>query len=87
MRAGGNPGPFVGFESWSTHQERRPSRGLDARRWGIFNLVEGVIDHTILGLHHVREGGNELPWDLGFLALGVVLIVGGWLLVRSGANA
>lgn len=52
--------------------------------WGIFNLVEGVIDHTILGLHHVREGGNELPWDLGFLAFGAALIVGGWLLVRSG---
>ena len=51
--------------------------------WGIFNLVEGVIDHAILGLHHVREGGNELPWDLGFLAFGVVLVVGGWLLVRS----
>ena len=51
--------------------------------WGIFNLVEGVIDHAILGLHHVREGGSETPWDLGFLAFGVVLIVGGWLLVRS----
>jgi uncharacterized membrane protein len=54
--------------------------------WGIFNLVEGVVDHAILGLHHVREGGNELPWDLGFLALGVVMIVGGWFLVRSGGR-
>jgi uncharacterized membrane protein len=54
--------------------------------WGMFNLVEGIVDHTILGLHHVREGGNELPWDLGFLALGVVMIVGGWFLVRSGGR-
>ena len=23
--------------------------------WGIFNLVEGVIDHQILGIHKVRE--------------------------------
>jgi uncharacterized membrane protein len=23
--------------------------------WGIFNVVEGVIDHLILGVHHVNE--------------------------------
>ena len=52
--------------------------------WGIFNVVEGVIDHLILGLHHVREGGSELAWDLGFLAFGLALIVGGLLVARSG---
>jgi uncharacterized membrane protein len=51
--------------------------------WGIFNVVEGIVDHLILGIHHVREGGSELAWDLGFLAFGVALIVGGLLLVRS----
>ena len=53
--------------------------------WGLFNLVEGVIDHHVLTLHHVREGVNinETAWDLGFLAFGVLLIVGGWLLLRS----
>jgi uncharacterized membrane protein len=50
--------------------------------WGVFNVVEGVIDHLLLGLHHVREGGSELAWDLGFLAFGVALIVGGVLLAR-----
>jgi uncharacterized membrane protein len=48
--------------------------------WGIFNLCEGIINHEILGLHHVKEGGNELPWDLAFLAFGLVLVVGGWIL-------
>ncbi|HEX8582078.1 MAG TPA: DUF2243 domain-containing protein, partial [Acidimicrobiales bacterium] len=24
--------------------------------WGLFDLVEGVVDHHLLGLHHVREG-------------------------------
>jgi uncharacterized membrane protein len=48
--------------------------------WGIFNLCEGIINHEILGLHHVKEGGNELPWDLAFLAFGLVLVVGGWML-------
>ena len=51
--------------------------------WGAFNVVEGVIDHQILGLHNVHEGSNELAWDLGFLAFGIALIVGGWLLARG----
>jgi uncharacterized membrane protein len=50
--------------------------------WGIFNLVEGIIDHQILGIHHVRE--ESLAWDVGFLAFGVALIVVGWLLARAG---
>ena len=28
--------------------------------WGIFNLVEGIIDHEILGIHHVLQNGNHL---------------------------
>ena len=55
--------------------------------WGLFNLVEGVIDHHLLGIHHVRGGDNQLWWDLGFLALGAVLVAGGWLLQRSAAPA
>ena len=51
--------------------------------WGLFNLVEGIIDHHILGIHHVRETGNQTVWDLGFLACGLLLVIGGWLLARS----
>ncbi|MDO3685308.1 DUF2243 domain-containing protein [Micromonospora sp. C28ISP2-4] len=50
--------------------------------WGLFNLVEGIIDHHLLGIHHVRSGPNQLWWDLGFLALGVVLIAVGWAIQR-----
>jgi uncharacterized membrane protein len=50
--------------------------------WGVFNLVEGVIDHHLLGLHHVRPGPDQLAWDLGFLALGAVLVIAGTLAVR-----
>ena len=50
--------------------------------WGGFNLVEGVIDHHILGLHHVRPGPHELLYDLGFLAWGAVMLVVGILLLR-----
>jgi len=56
--------------------------------WGGFNLVEGVIDHHILGLHHVRDDlGAPPPWDIAFLALGVVLVSAGWALIRSGSRA
>ncbi len=51
---------------------------------GAFNLVEGLIDHQILGIHHVKPGPNELIWDLGFLASGVVLALVGLILLRSG---
>ena len=54
--------------------------------WGIFNLVEGVIDHHILGVHHVRSGPGQLGYDLGFLALGAALVAGGWALQRSAAR-
>jgi uncharacterized membrane protein len=58
--------------------------GLLGAGWGLFNLVEGVINHHLLGIHHVRSGENELLFDLGFLALGAVLLVGGWTLYRAG---
>jgi uncharacterized membrane protein len=49
--------------------------------WGIFNVVEGIIDHQILGLHNVHEAsGNEIVWDILFLAFGAALIIGGRLL-------
>jgi uncharacterized membrane protein len=51
--------------------------------WGVFNLVEGVIDHELLGIHHVRDDlGGPIGWDLGFLALGAVLAIGGFALAR-----
>jgi uncharacterized membrane protein len=52
--------------------------------WGIFNFVEGLIDHQILGIHHVHPGDAQLAWDLafllgggiGFIALGFVIARG-----------
>ncbi|SCF05673.1 Uncharacterized membrane protein [Micromonospora haikouensis] len=52
--------------------------------WGLFNLVEGIVDHHLLGIHHVREGAYRTWWDLGFLALGAALVAAGWLVQRRG---
>jgi uncharacterized membrane protein len=39
--------------------------------WGAFNLVEGIIDHHVLGLHHVRDLPLHLPaYDWVFLIIG-----------------
>ena len=58
--------------------------GLLLVGWGIFNLVEGVVDHHVLTIHHVRDDVTDpLWWDLGFLAFGALLVVGGLALRRS----
>lgn len=58
--------------------------GSMALGWGLFNVVEGVIDHHILHVHHVTETPDHLTWDLAFLAFGAVLIAAGWLTIRAG---
>jgi uncharacterized membrane protein len=55
--------------------------------WGLFNCIEGVIDHHILEIHHVHPGQGELAWDLGFLAAGLAFVLIGGLLVRAGRAA
>ena len=51
--------------------------------WGIFNLIEGIINHQILELHHVREiSHNKDLWNYGFLCFGILLVLTGWLMIR-----
>ncbi|MEE1612714.1 DUF2243 domain-containing protein [Microvirga sp. CF3016] len=55
--------------------------------FGLFNLVEGLVNHQLLGLHHVNETVPReqwIYWDLGFLIWGAAMLVAGWLLLRSG---
>lgn len=51
---------------------------------GLFDFIEGLIDHQILGIHHVKPGLNQLAWDIGFLTLGAILALVGWVILRSG---
>ncbi len=55
--------------------------------WGGFNLVEGLIDHQWLGVHHVNERvarEHWLAWDLGFLLWGLAMLLVGAALLRAG---
>lgn len=65
---------------WST----RALAGSLLLGWGLFNLVEGIIDHHILHLHHVVERFGLSVYDYLFLASGVILIaIGGGLIHRA----
>ena len=58
--------------------------------WGIFNVVEGTINHHILKLHNVREvTPHPEYWNLGVLILSVLMIAVGWLIMwmRKSKNA
>jgi uncharacterized membrane protein len=80
-------GVLMTVRAWQRGDVAPPWRrhlGLMLAGWGAFNVVEGVIDHLVLGVHHVRDDlGAPIGWDLGFVALGVAQVVAGMLLARS----
>jgi uncharacterized membrane protein len=57
--------------------------------WGAFNVVEGLVDHELLGVHHVNElvaRDLYIYWDMGFLLWGAVMLVAGWMLMKAGRH-
>jgi uncharacterized membrane protein len=51
---------------------------------GFFNFLEGLINHQILGLHHVLPGSpHQFLFDMLYLANGALFfLVGVWLIRR-----
>jgi uncharacterized membrane protein len=57
--------------------------------WGAFNVIEGIVDHELLGIHHVNElvaRDRFVYWDMGFLLWGALMLGAGWLLLRRGRD-
>lgn len=54
--------------------------------WGLFNVVEGIIDHHILHVHHVVEIPGHLVWDIIFLIFGAAQIAVGGILIHFGRH-
>lgn len=55
--------------------------------FGLFNLVEGLVNHHLLGLHHVNETVDPaywIYWDVGFLIWGAIMLIAGMMLVSRG---
>lgn len=66
----------------------RALAGAAALGWGLFNLIEGLINHHLLTLHHVRHSGADaLPYDIAFLVFGVILVGGGYWLLTTASPA
>ena len=55
--------------------------------WGLFNLIEGILNHHVFHLHHVVQTRGESIFDLLFLLSGLIFIIGGWLAIRSAKQA
>jgi uncharacterized membrane protein len=70
---------------WSWATSGRALLGFVLVGWGVFNLVEGIVNHEILGIHHVRDDvTHHLPWDLAFLGLGAGLVGVGLTVALTG---
>ena len=55
--------------------------------FGLFNLIEGTINHHLLGLNHVNETVPReqwIYWDIAFLVWGAAMLLGGLQLLRRG---
>jgi uncharacterized membrane protein len=76
---------------------KRPHGSWSGRRFlatlllgfGAFNLVEGAVNHQILGLHHVNEKAPPerwIYWDAGFLVWGAAMLAAGWYLLGRGRH-
>ena len=42
---------------------------------GLFNFIEGIVDHHLLQIHHVKPGEHQFHYDLAFDLAGLLLIV------------
>ncbi len=61
--------------------------GLLVIGFGLFNLIEGIINHLLLAIHHVKEVPDPLMWDIAFLLFGGVLLIAvGWMICKWGAR-
>jgi uncharacterized membrane protein len=69
----------------SVPKSRRAFVGSTIIGWGLFNFVEGLVNHHILGVHHVWPAGPGpvILWDAAFLAWGLLFIAGGYAIVRG----
>jgi uncharacterized membrane protein len=75
---------------WTAPGERRAPEagrvfwGNVVLGFGLFNVVEGIIDHLLLGMHHMRmDVPDPRSWDIGFLVVNAAILVGGWLIARQ----
>ncbi|HEX8561569.1 MAG TPA: DUF2243 domain-containing protein [Flavobacterium sp.] len=52
--------------------------------WGLFNFIEGGINHHLLRLHNIRENAADPElWNYGFLFFSALLLAIGYFLIQK----
>jgi len=52
--------------------------------WGLFNIVEGIINHHLIKLHNVREATIDPDiWNYGFLLSSLIILVVGLYIIKK----
>jgi uncharacterized membrane protein len=56
---------------------------------GLFNFVEGLVNHQILGIHHVLPGTpHQFLFDMLYLGNGLLFVmIGAWLISSTRSSA
>jgi uncharacterized membrane protein len=81
------------FILWRTAQRRhlfwstKLLAGTMLMGFGAFNVIEGLVNHHLLGIHHVNELVDEryrIYWDIGFILWGAAMLIIGWVLLKQG---
>ena len=55
---------------------------------GLFNFFEGLLNHQILGIHHVLPGNtHQFLYDMLYLANGILFFLVGVWIIRSRGSA
>ena len=51
---------------------------------GAFNLFDALVNHFLLGIHHLRDDlGGPIGWDVGYLIAALLVTLAGWAMIRS----
>jgi uncharacterized membrane protein len=50
---------------------------------GAFHIFDGIVNHWLLQIHHIRQGPDALLYDIAFFMIGVILVAVGTGLART----
>ncbi len=74
---------------WKSRQPfARPAGGRVLWAWlligfGAWHVIDAVVFHWVLQLHHIRMDSQPLLWDAIFFALGIAVMLWGWRSLRA----
>ncbi|WP_301169902.1 DUF2243 domain-containing protein [Brevibacillus nitrificans] len=73
---------IAGFLLWKGNPKDKPTTfwGSFFLGAGIFNLIEGIVSHHLLQVHHVKPGPNQVFYDISYDAFAVALLIIGWVI-------